>query len=91
MSDECLLSMPDCDEVDYTMKEYNKMLEELTKCRDRLNGQVLTNQNTALLLRYIDQSQLPGRKLEPAQARHGCVQLLHPQRTQARDAQGHAG
>ena len=40
MSDECLLSMPDCEEVDYTMKEYNKMLEELTKCRDRLNSQV---------------------------------------------------
>ena len=29
MSDECLLSMPDCEEVDYTMKEYNKMLDEV--------------------------------------------------------------
>ena len=45
MSDECLLSMPDCDEVDYTMKEDNKMLEELTKCRDRLNSQVESQSN----------------------------------------------
>ena len=39
MSDECLLSMPDCEEVDYTMKEYNKMVEEVTRCRTRLNSQ----------------------------------------------------
>ena len=40
MSDEALLSMPDCDEVDYTMNEYNKMLGELTNCQQRLNSQV---------------------------------------------------
>jgi len=39
MSDEALLSMPDCDEVDYTMKEYNKLLGELTICQQRLNSQ----------------------------------------------------
>ena len=39
MSDECLMSMPEVDEVEYTMKEYNKMMVELTKCRDRLNSQ----------------------------------------------------
>ena len=40
MSDEALLSMPDCDEVDYTMKEYNKLTGELTACQQRLNSQV---------------------------------------------------
>ena len=40
MADECLLSMPEVEGIDYTMKEYNKMLEELTKCRDRLISQV---------------------------------------------------
>merc|ERR1719418_218187 len=39
MSEEVLLSMPDCDEVDFTMKEYNKMVEELTSCQARLAGQ----------------------------------------------------
>ena len=40
MSDEALLSMPDCDEVDYTMKEYNRLTGELTLCQQRLNSQV---------------------------------------------------
>merc|ERR1719418_463103 len=39
MSEEVLLSMPDCDEVDFTMKEYNKMVDELTSCQARLAGQ----------------------------------------------------
>ena len=40
MSDEALLSMPDCDEVDYTMKEFTKLTGELTACQQRLNSQV---------------------------------------------------
>ena len=39
MSDEVLLSMPDVEDVDYTMKEYNKMVEEIKKCIVRLNSQ----------------------------------------------------
>merc|ERR1712098_124335 len=39
MSEESLMSMPDCDEVDFTMKEYNSMVEEMTKCQQRLNSQ----------------------------------------------------
>ena len=39
MSEEVLLSMPDVDEVDFTMKEYNNMVEEISKCITRLNSQ----------------------------------------------------
>jgi len=39
MCEEVLLSMPDADEVDYTMKEYNNMVAEITKCVARLNKQ----------------------------------------------------
>ena len=39
MCEEVLLSMPDADEVDYTMKEYNNMVAEITKCIARLNSQ----------------------------------------------------
>ena len=31
--------MPDADEVDYTMKEYNNMVAEISKCITRLNSQ----------------------------------------------------
>ena len=31
--------MPDADEVDYTMKEYNNMVAEISKCIARLNSQ----------------------------------------------------
>ena len=39
MCEEVLLCMPDADEVDYTMKEYNNMVAEITKCIARLNSQ----------------------------------------------------
>jgi len=39
MCEEVLLSMPNADEVDYTMKEYNNMVAEITKCITRLNSQ----------------------------------------------------
>ena len=40
MADECLLAMPDCDSsLDYTMKEYMKMVEVVNKSVERLNSQ----------------------------------------------------
>ena len=39
MSEESLMSMPDCDEVDYTMKEYKNMVDEMMKCQQRLSNQ----------------------------------------------------
>ena len=39
MADECLLSMPDIEGIDYTMKEYLKLVEKTKECVERLNSQ----------------------------------------------------
>ena len=39
MADECLLSMPDVDSIEYTMKEYMSLVENINKCVERLNQQ----------------------------------------------------
>merc|ERR550539_988642 len=39
MADECLLSMPEGEGIDYTMKEYMKLVEKTNKCVERLNAQ----------------------------------------------------
>ena len=39
MADECLLAMPDMEGIDYTMKEYMKLVEKTRECVDRLNSQ----------------------------------------------------
>ena len=39
MADEMLLSMPDVEGIDYTMKEYMRMVEKTKECVDRLNAQ----------------------------------------------------
>eukprot|EP00092_Neocalanus_flemingeri_P015064 GFUD01016271.1.p1 GENE.GFUD01016271.1~~GFUD01016271.1.p1 ORF type:complete len:387 (+),score=101.95 GFUD01016271.1:293-1453(+) len=39
MADECLLSMPDVEGIDYTMKEYMKLVEKTKECVERLNAQ----------------------------------------------------
>lgn len=39
MADECLLSMPDIEGIDYTMKEYMKYVEKTKECVERLNSQ----------------------------------------------------
>jgi len=38
MADECLLSMPDIEGIDYTMKEYMKYVEKTRQCVERLNA-----------------------------------------------------
>jgi len=38
MADECLLSMPDIEGIDYTMKEYMKYVEKTKACVERLNA-----------------------------------------------------
>jgi hypothetical protein len=39
MADECLLAMPDMEGIDYTMKEYMKLVEKTRECVERLNSQ----------------------------------------------------
>merc|ERR1712179_813412 len=39
MADECLMSMPEVEGIDYTMKEYMKLVEKTKECVDRLNAQ----------------------------------------------------
>jgi len=39
MADECLLSMPDIEGIDYTTKEYLKLVEKTNECVQRLNSQ----------------------------------------------------
>merc|ERR1739848_353638 len=39
MADECLLSMPEVDGLDYTMKEYMRYVEYVKECVERLNSQ----------------------------------------------------
>lgn len=39
MADECLLSMPEVEGIDYTMKEYMKLVEQTNACVERLNAQ----------------------------------------------------
>merc|ERR1719175_447673 len=39
MADECLLSMPDIEGIDYTMKEYLKLVDKTKECVDRLNSE----------------------------------------------------
>merc|ERR1719476_870509 len=39
MADELLLSMPEVEGIDYTMKEYMKLVEKTKECVERLNAQ----------------------------------------------------
>ena len=39
MADEVLLAMPDIEGIDYTMKEYMKLVEKTRACVERLNSQ----------------------------------------------------
>merc|ERR1719391_1416903 len=39
MADECLLSMPEVEGIDYTMKEYMKLVDKTNQCVERLNAQ----------------------------------------------------
>merc|ERR1712166_172830 len=39
MADECIMSMPDYDRLDYTMKEYMRYVEHTKSCVERLNSQ----------------------------------------------------
>jgi len=39
MADECLMSMPEVEGIDYTMKEYMKLVAKTKECVDRLNAQ----------------------------------------------------
>merc|ERR1712142_1157429 len=39
MADELLMSMPEVEGIDYTMKEYMKLVEKTNECVDRLNAQ----------------------------------------------------
>jgi len=39
MADEVLLAMPDIEGIDYTMKEYMKLVEKTRECMERLNSQ----------------------------------------------------
>jgi len=39
MADEVLLAMPDIEGIDYTMKEYIKLVEKTKECVERLNSQ----------------------------------------------------
>merc|ERR1711923_621822 len=39
MADELLLSMPEVEGIDYTMKEYMKLVEKTNECVERLNAQ----------------------------------------------------
>jgi len=45
MADECLLSMPDIEGIDYTMKEYMKYVEKTKECVERLNSQTQGSPN----------------------------------------------
>lgn len=39
MADECLMALPDMEGIDYTMKEYMKLVEKTRECVERLNSQ----------------------------------------------------
>ena len=39
MADECIMSMPEYDGLDYTMKEYMRYVEYVKSCVERLNSQ----------------------------------------------------
>ena len=39
MADEVLWSMPDIEGIDYTMKEYLKLVEKTRECVERLNSE----------------------------------------------------
>ena len=39
MADEVLLSMPEVEGIDYTMKEYMKLVDQTKQCVERLNAQ----------------------------------------------------
>lgn len=38
MADECLLALPEAEGLDYTMKEYNRLVEHVNACVTRLNA-----------------------------------------------------
>ena len=82
MSDEVLLSMPDVEEVDFTMKEYNKMVDEIGKCISRLNSQggnwtphkvdmavfsyYILREHKPQLLKDLPEDQGPGGRARPS-------------------------
>jgi len=39
MADECLLSLPEMEGIDYTLKEYVRLVEKTKECVERLNSQ----------------------------------------------------
>jgi len=39
MADECLLSLPEIEGIDYTLKEYLRLVEKTKECVDRLNAE----------------------------------------------------
>jgi len=39
MADECLLSLPEIEGIDYTLKEYLRLVEKTNECVERLNSQ----------------------------------------------------
>eukprot|EP00095_Tigriopus_kingsejongensis_P010124 maker-scaffold75_size407189-snap-gene-1.14 protein:Tk10124 transcript:maker-scaffold75_size407189-snap-gene-1.14-mRNA-1 annotation:"GI16319" len=45
MADEVLLALPDVDSLDYTMKEYNRLVDHVNQCLERLTKQGATNWN----------------------------------------------
>ena len=53
MADELLLSMPEVEGLDYTMKEYMKLVEKTKECVDRLNAQGNRHWN-AIMKKYLD-------------------------------------
>ena len=46
MADELLLSMPEVEGIDYTMKEYMKLVDQTKQCVERLNAQGETRDNS---------------------------------------------
>lgn len=50
MADELLLSMPEVEGIDYTMKEYMKLVDQTKQCVERLNAQGETHATQLKLL-----------------------------------------
>ena len=51
MVDELLLSMPEVEGIDYTMKEYMKLVDQTKQCVERLNAQ---GEETNATVKVID-------------------------------------
>ena len=85
MADELLLSMGDTEGIDYTMKEYMKLVAKTQACVDRLNEQ---GENIFFTYSYLTLS--IRRQLDAAQGGTGGVDPLCGARHQAGDLGGHA-